>query len=40
VEAERLRFALWQTWPDNKGGTAKFTGNFVPGDELASFFCF
>jgi hypothetical protein len=38
VEAERLYSALWRDWPSNKGGTAKFAGSFVPGDEYVSFF--
>lgn len=39
MEAEQLDFALWRNWLVNKGGTAKFTDNFVPGDECVSFFC-
>lgn len=39
VEAEQFWFALWQNRLSNKGGTTKFTDNFVPGDEYVSFFC-
>jgi hypothetical protein len=40
MEAERFWLARWQVQPNNKGGTAEFTDNFVPGDECVSFFMF